>query len=498
MSKHLFVARPPARHARRGARRPRRRDRRVASVRGRDGGGRDSRQARRDRHRHAVHQHDPHAQHRRDPEGELGPPRDADGDGAGRLHAVAAASCASTPRTRSGPTATASCSRPATPRCCSTPAPPGARAGGRPRLRDGRRALGEPRRHQALPPARLASAPGHPEYRWTSGVETTTGPLGQGVATSIGMAVASKWMAAHFNRPGFELFDFDTYVIAGDGDMMEGVSNEAASFAGHQQLDNLCWIYDNNHISIDGHTSIAYSDDVAARFIGYGWDGRPGRRRQRPRAARRAPSSASAARTARPTLIIVDSHIGYGSPHKQDTAAAHGEPLGEEEVRETKRATAGPRTPSSSCPTGSTSTSPRGSGRAGATLRGAWEERFARVLEGGARAGRRARADAAPRAARGLGRRHPQLRRRPEGHRDAQGLEQGRERRRREGAVARRGLGRPHRLDLGAPDLRRGRRLRARRARTGASSTSASASTSRRRSRTASRCRRSGRCGRPT
>ncbi len=116
-----------------------------------------------------------------------------------------------------------------------------------------------------------SKCPGHPEYRWTSGVEATTGPLGQGVATSVGMAVASKWMEAHFNRPGFELFDFDTYVIAGDGDMMEGVSSEAASFAGHQQLDNLCWIYDNNHISIDGHTSITYSDDVAARFMGYGW-----------------------------------------------------------------------------------------------------------------------------------------------------------------------------------------------------------------------------------
>src|SRR3954449_6589516 len=108
--------------------------------------------------------------------------------------------------------------------------------------------------------------PGHPEYRWTSGVETTTGPLGQGIATSVGMAIAAQWQAAHFNRPGFELFDYDVYALAGDGDLMEGVSSEAASFAGHQKLSNLCWVYDNNHITIDGHTSITYEDDVQARF----------------------------------------------------------------------------------------------------------------------------------------------------------------------------------------------------------------------------------------
>ena len=116
-----------------------------------------------------------------------------------------------------------------------------------------------------------SKAAGHPEYRWTSGVESTTGPLGQGVATSVGMAIAGKWQAAHFNRPGFELFDYDVYVFCGDGDLMEGVSHEAASLAGHQRLDNLCWLYDNNHISIDGPTEIAYTDDVAARFMGYGW-----------------------------------------------------------------------------------------------------------------------------------------------------------------------------------------------------------------------------------
>src|SRR5213083_2900051 len=117
-----------------------------------------------------------------------------------------------------------------------------------------------------------SKCPGHPEYRWTSGVETTTGPLGQGVATSVGMAIAGKWMAAHFNRPGFEMFSFDVYAMAGDGCLMEGISQEAASLAGHLKLDNLCWIYDNNHITIEGHTELAFSDDVATRFIGYGWD----------------------------------------------------------------------------------------------------------------------------------------------------------------------------------------------------------------------------------
>jgi transketolase len=179
-------------------------------------------------------------------------------------------------------------------------------------------------------------APGHPEYHLTSGVETTTGPLGQGVATSVGMAIASKWQAATFNRPGFEMFDFDVYTVCGDGDMMEGVSSEAASIAGHQQLDNLCWIYDNNHISIDGRTELTYTDDVAARFMGYGWNvTRVGDANDLELLARAFETFREEAE--RPTLIIVDSHIGYGSPHKQDTAEAHGEPLGDEEVRETKR-----------------------------------------------------------------------------------------------------------------------------------------------------------------
>ncbi len=180
-------------------------------------------------------------------------------------------------------------------------------------------------------------APGHPEYRWTSGVETTTGPLGQGIATSVGMAIASAWQAARFNREGFELFDFDVYAICGDGCLMEGVSNEAASLAGHQQLDNLCWIYDNNHITIDGRTEITYGDDVADRFEGYGWNVS---RVTDANDLKQIEEALNEFRNEkeRPTMIILDSHIGFGAPHKVDTPEAHGEPLGEDEVRATKKA----------------------------------------------------------------------------------------------------------------------------------------------------------------
>src|SRR5262249_29749801 len=182
-----------------------------------------------------------------------------------------------------------------------------------------------------------SKAPGHPEYRWTSGVETTTGPLGAGVATSVGMAIASCWQAAHFNRPGFELFDYDVYALAGDGCMMEGISGEAASLAGHLELSNLCWIYDSNRITIEGSTSLAFSEDVATRFLAYGWNvTRVGDANDLDSLSPAFEISRS--ETGRPTLIIVDSHIGWGSPHKQDTAAAHGEPLGEDEIRATKRA----------------------------------------------------------------------------------------------------------------------------------------------------------------
>ncbi|HUO28921.1 MAG TPA: hypothetical protein VMU80_06880, partial [Bryobacteraceae bacterium] len=179
-------------------------------------------------------------------------------------------------------------------------------------------------------------APGHPEYHWVSGVETTTGPLGQGIATSVGMAVARKWLAARYNRPGFEIFDYNIYAVCGDGCLMEGVGSEGASLAGHLGLDNLCWIYDNNHITIEGNTRITFTEDVAAHFLGYGWnvlrvgDANDTERIQHALEIFRGTKG-------RPTLIILDSHIGYGSPHKQDTAEAHGEPLGEEEVRLTKR-----------------------------------------------------------------------------------------------------------------------------------------------------------------
>src|SRR6266853_446632 len=178
--------------------------------------------------------------------------------------------------------------------------------------------------------------PGHPEYRWTSGVGTTTGPLGQGVATSVGMASARQWLAARYNRPGFEkLFDFNVYAMCGDGCMMEGISHEAASLAGHLRLSNLCWIYDNNHITIEGNTSLAFSDDVATRFIGYGWNvtrvGDANDLDMLERALKTFKSTSD-----RPTLIIVDSHIAWGVPGKQDHHSAHGEPLGENAIAAAK------------------------------------------------------------------------------------------------------------------------------------------------------------------
>ncbi|MGE5281671.1 MAG: transketolase family protein, partial [Chloroflexota bacterium] len=220
-------------------------------------------------------------------------------------------------------------------------------------------------------------APGHPEYRWTSGVETTTGPLGQGIATSVGMAIASKWQAARY---GAELFDFDVYAIAGDGCLMEGVSNEAASIAGHLKLDNICWIYDNNHITIDGKTRIAYEDDVAARFMGYGWNvTRVGDANDMELLSRGFEEFGG--EEGRPTLMIVDSHIGWGSPHKQDTPAAHGEPLGPEEVRETKRAYGWPEDAQFLVPEGVKERFAAGVGRRGAEARAAWEQRLAAFAE---------------------------------------------------------------------------------------------------------------------
>jgi transketolase len=181
-----------------------------------------------------------------------------------------------------------------------------------------------------------SKAPGHPEYHWTSGVETTTGPLGQGVATSVGMAIAEKWLANHFNRPGFEIFDYNVYVVCSDGCLMEGVGSEAASLAGHLGLDNLCWVYDNNHITIEGSTRLTFTEDVVARFLAYGWNVlRVGDANGLDRIERALNTFQKT--KGRPTFIVLDTHIGYGAPHKQDTAEAHGEPLGDEEARLAKR-----------------------------------------------------------------------------------------------------------------------------------------------------------------
>jgi len=179
-------------------------------------------------------------------------------------------------------------------------------------------------------------APGHPEYHWVSGVETTTGPLGAGVATSAGMAIAQKWLAARYNKPGFEIFDYNVYAVCGDGCMMEGIASEAASLAGHLGLDNLCWIWDNNHITIEGNTNITFTEDVAARFLAYGWNVlRVGDANDIDRIENAIEVFKKT--EGRPTFIVLDSHIGYGSPHRQDTPEAHGEPLGDEECRLTKR-----------------------------------------------------------------------------------------------------------------------------------------------------------------
>jgi transketolase len=220
-----------------------------------------------------------------------------------------------------------------------------------------------------------SKAPGHPEYHWVSGVECTTGPLGQGVATSVGMAIAQKWLAARYNRPGFEIFNYRIYAVCGDGCMMEGIASEAASLAAHLGLDKLCWVYDNNHITIEGNTRIAFTEDVAARFLGYGWN------------VLRVSDANDIDRiqhafdifrqtTGRPTFVILDSHIGYGSPHKQDTSAAHGEPLGDDEVCLCKRAYGWPEAAKFLVPNGVYEHFAAGIGDRGARARQEWIERF--------------------------------------------------------------------------------------------------------------------------
>jgi transketolase len=222
-----------------------------------------------------------------------------------------------------------------------------------------------------------SKAPGHPEYHLVSGVETTTGPLGQGIATSVGMAIGQKWLANRFNKPGFDIFDYNIYTICGDGCLMEGIGSEAASLAGHLQLDNLCWVYDNNHITIEGNTRITFTEDVAVRFLAYGWNV------LRIGDANDLEHIEDALTTFRdtkhrPTFIVLDSHIGYGSPNKQDTSAAHGEPLGVEEVRLTKRAYGWPEDAQFLVPDGVYDHFAAGIGARGAQARKAWNELFAR------------------------------------------------------------------------------------------------------------------------
>jgi transketolase len=221
-----------------------------------------------------------------------------------------------------------------------------------------------------------SKCPGHPEYHLTTGVETTTGPLGQGCATSVGMAIAERWLAKHFNRPDFAVFDYHVYAMCGDGDMMEGVTSEAASLAGHLMLGNLCWIYDSNRITIEGHTDLAFSDDVAARFLAYGWNViQVGDANDTERIAQAIETFQDTGDV--PTLIIVDSHIGYGAPHKHDTSAAHGEPLGAEEIRLAKRSYGWPEDAEFLVPDGVREHFRAGIGQRGEQLRATWLSRIA-------------------------------------------------------------------------------------------------------------------------
>jgi len=244
-------------------------------------------------------------------------------------------------------------------------------------------AQGQPTKELAVPMEEIkrfrqlgSRTPGHPESHLTSGVETTTGPLGQGVGNSVGMAIAGKWYAANFNRPGFEIFDFNVYAMCSDGDLMEGIGGEAASLAAHLHLSNLCWMYDNNHITLDGPACWSFSEDVATRFVGYGWNV------TRVVDANDLVMLARAFEvfqktTDRPTLIIIDSHIGYGSPHKHDTSAAHGEPLGEEEVRLTKKFYGWPEDAKFLVPDGVRENFRDGIGKRGRDLHAQWSELFA-------------------------------------------------------------------------------------------------------------------------
>lgn len=225
-----------------------------------------------------------------------------------------------------------------------------------------------------------SACPGHPEYHLTTGVEATTGPLGQGVAMSVGMAMAERWLGAYFNRPDYPVIDWRTYALCGDGCMMEGISGEAASLAGHLGLHKLCWIYDSNRVTIEGHTEIAFTEDVATRFLGYGWNVLHVRDANDAKEVLGAFDLAARERS-RPTLVIIESHIGYGAPHKQDTAEAHGEPLGEDEVRDTKRFYGWPEDAQFLVPDGVYEHFAQGIGARSTTKRAAWESLFVRYRQ---------------------------------------------------------------------------------------------------------------------
>src|SRR5690242_11119948 len=220
-----------------------------------------------------------------------------------------------------------------------------------------------------------SKTPGHPESHITTGVETTTGPLGQGVGNSVGMAIASKWLAANYNRPGFDLFNFNVYAMCGDGDLMEGVACEAASLAGHLRLDNLCWIYDHNSVTLDGPASWSFSEDVMTRFVGYGWNVTRVADANDLHWLARAYDSFLKTK-GKPTLIVLDSHIGYGSPHKQDSYEAHGEPLGEAEVKLVKKNYGWPEDAKFLVPDGVYDQFKNGVGKRGAQAHAAWQIKF--------------------------------------------------------------------------------------------------------------------------
>ncbi len=303
--------------------------------------------------------------------------------------------------------------------------------------------------------------PGHPEHGHTSGVETTTGPLGQGIGNSVGMAIASRWLAAHYNRPGFELFDFNVYALCSDGDLMEGVGGEAASIAGHLKLSNLCWIYDDNHITIEGRTSLSFSEDVATRFAGYGWNVvRLGDANDLD--GLRSALQAFHATTDRPTLIIVRSVIGFGSPHKADSHEAHGAALGEEEVRLTKAVYGWPENEKFLVPAEVPALFRDGLGARGQKLYADWTAKFAQYRAQYPESGRGTRPDGAPRAAPGLGRRHSALPRRRQGDRQPGLVGQGAQPGGQERPLAAGRLGRPGSLDQHALEVCGGRRFRGR------------------------------------